>query len=759
MVDQKITEEIQIKVAQLLQEMTLDEKIALTIGRDFWHTNGVERLAVEPISLTDGPHGIRKAVLDGAIGIGHSIPATCFPTAVSLAASWDIELVEEVGQALGEEALALDVQVLLGPGVNIKRTPLGGRNFEYFSEDPLLAGELATAWVRGVQAKGVGASLKHYACNNQEWERMTINAEVDQRTLREIYLAAFERVVKRTQPWTIMSSYNKVNGAYASEHPQLLNEILKQEWKFEGVVVSDWGAVNDKAKALLAGLDLEMPGPLASHAEKIAQLVRDGAIPAEVIDSAVERVLTLIQQGLSNRRPGFEFDREAHHALARRGAAESIVLLKNVDGFLPLAADKLEKVVVLGQFAKTPRYQGAGSSQVVPTQLDSTLSELAGWLGDKVKLVYAEGYSEAEQPDEGLIKEAVELALASSVAIVFAGLPDSFESEGFDRAHLFMPESHNRLIEEVCKVQPNTLVVLHNGSVVAMPWLDGPRAIVEAGLGGQAIGSAIVDVLSGKVNPSGKLAETFPIRLEDSPAYINYPGELGTVRYGEGVFVGYRYYEKKKLEPLFPFGYGLSYTTFEYSDLKTNKGQFQVGETLEVTFTVRNSGKQAGKEVVQLYVQPLKSAYARPIKELKAFAKVSLEPGEAKEVLLRLEERDFMVYDIERQNWRLEGGSYEIVVGASSADVRLKSSLVVKEDPQSARRTFSRMSPIKYFLQDPAGRKGLEAVIAGTRAEGLLQGENEMFTSIPIIKLVGFSGLKEEVIDNLVDQLNQTRFE
>ena len=376
----------------------------------------------------------------------------------------------------------------------------------------MLAGELGTAWVRGVQAKGVGASLKHYACNNQEWERISINVEVDQRSLREIYLAAFERVVKRTQPWTIRSSYNKVNGTYASEHFQLLNQILKQEWEFEGVVVSDWGAVNDKAQALLAGLDLEMPGPLADHNAKITQLVREGAIPEEVIDLAATRVFTLIQRGLSNRQRGFEFDREAHHALAQRVAAESIVLLKNVEGFLPLAAEKLEKVAVLGQFAKTPRYQGAGSSQVVPTQLDSTLIKLEGWLGDKVNIVYASGYTEAEQPDESLLKEAVALAQGASVAIVFASLPDSFESEGFDRTHIFMPESHNRLIEEVCKVQPNTVVVLHNGSVVAMPWLASPRAVIEAGLGGQAIGGAIVDVLSGIVNPCGKLAETFPVQ-------------------------------------------------------------------------------------------------------------------------------------------------------------------------------------------------------------------------------------------------------
>jgi beta-glucosidase len=748
-------EKTALGIEELLRELTLEEKIALTIGRDLWTTNGVERLGIAPIALNDGPHGVRKSPQGSDVGIGNSLPATCFPTAVSLASSWDTALAEEVGQALGEEALALDVQVLLGPGVNIKRTPLGGRNFEYFSEDPALAGEIGAAWVRGIQSKGVGSSLKHYACNNQEWERMTINAEVDQRTLREIYLAAFERVVKKSQPWTIMASYNKVNGTYAAEHPQLLNEILKQEWGFEGLVVSDWGAVNDKAASLQAGLDLEMPGPIPNHTQKIARLVHEGNLSEAVIDKAAARVLKLIQRGLAGRQSGANFDRTAHHELARRAAAESIVLLKNEGGLLPLKPEGLKTVAVLGQFAKNPRYQGSGSSQMVPTQLDSTLAELESWLGDKARVAYAEGYGEAEQPDENLLGEAVRLAKEASVALIFAGLPDSFESEGFDRSHIFMPESHNRLIEEVCKVQPNTVVVLHNGSVVAMPWIDGPKAIVEAGLGGQAIGGAIVEVLSGQVNPSGKLAETFPVKLEDTPAYLNYPGENGTVRYGEGVFVGYRYYDKKQIKPLFPFGHGLSYTTFEYSGLKTGLATFKPGETLEVTVTVRNSGPQPGKEVVQLYVQASASAYARPVKELKAFAKVELAPGEAQEVRLTLEERDFSVYDSERQDWRLEGGSYRLLAGSSSQDIRLQTSITVEEDPQSARRVFNRMSLIKYFLQEPVGRSRLQEMVAGTPGAIFLEGE--MFTSIPIIKLSSFAGLGEEKIDALITELNKPR--
>ncbi|MGZ3643074.1 MAG: glycoside hydrolase family 3 C-terminal domain-containing protein, partial [Ktedonobacteraceae bacterium] len=621
-------------IQELMSKMTLEEKIALTIGKDFWSTNGVERLGIVPIALNDGPHGVRKPAASTEIGLGSSFAATCFPTANTLACSWDTALVEEVGEALGEECLALDVQVLLGPGVNIKRTPLGGRCFEYYSEDPILAGELGSAFVNGVQSKGIGTSLKHYACNNQEFERMSINVEIDQRTLREIYLTAFERVVRKARPWTVMCAYNKVNGIYASEHPQLLRDILKKEWGFEGVLVSDWGAVNVKEKALEAGLDLQMPGYTGNHTAKMAQLVRDGQLSESVIDEAATRVLRMMLQGRENRRPGFVFDPQVHHALARRATAESIVLLKNTDHVLPLQVEQLHAVAIIGRFAKEPRYQGAGSSQVVPTEIDSSYDELQSWLVDKVHTTYADGYNDEVSLDEALLHEAVEQAKASDMALIFAGLPGAYESEGYDRKHLFMPESHNRLIAEVCQVQPNTIVVLHNGGAVAMPWIDGPKAILEAGLGGQAVGGAIVDILSGKVNPSGKLAETFPVRIEDTPAYINYPGETNKVYYGERLFVGYRYYDKKKIKPLFPFGYGLSYTTFEYTNLHINKIELNAGEILDVTVTIYNSGTRAGKEVIQLYIQSLTSQFIRPNKELKAFAKVALEPGESRDVHL-----------------------------------------------------------------------------------------------------------------------------
>ncbi len=742
-------------IQDLMSKMTLEEKIALTIGKDFWSTNGVERLGIASIALNDGPHGVRKPAASTEIGLGSSFAATCFPTANTLACSWDTALVEEVGEALGEECLALDVQVLLGPGVNIKRTPLGGRCFEYYSEDPVLAGELGIAFVNGVQSKGIGTSLKHYACNNQEFERMSIDVEIDQRTLREIYLTAFERVVRKARPWTVMCAYNKVNGIYASEHPQLLRDILKKEWGFEGVLVSDWGAVNVKEKALEAGLDLQMPGYTGNHTAKIAQLVRDGQLSESVIDEAVTRVLRMMLQGTENRQPGFVFDPQVHHALARKATAESIVLLKNTDHALPLQVEQLHSVAIIGRFAKEPRYQGAGSSQVVPTDIDSSYDELQVWLGDKVHTTYADGYNDEGSLDEALLHEAVEQAKTSDIALIFAGLPDAYESEGYDRKHLFMPESHNRLIAEVCQVQPNTIVVLHNGGAVAMPWIDGPKAILEAGLGGQAVGGAIVDILSGKVNPSGKLAETFPVRIEDTPAYINYPGENNKVYYGERLFVGYRYYDKKEIKPLFPFGFGLSYTTFEYTNLLINKTEMNTGERLEITVTIHNSGTRAGKEVVQLYVELLASLFIRPNKELKAFAKIELEPGESKDVHMTLEERDFQIYDDERLAWRTEGGEYNILIGSSSETIVLREHVTVNEDSRSIVPQFNRMSPIKHFLQYSKTRELLVNTFAGTPRASVFLGDDEMFTSMPIAKMVVLGALTDEKVDTLIEQANQ----
>src|SRR5258708_1776431 len=495
---------------------------------------------------------------------------------------------------------------------------------------------------------------------------MSISVEVDERTLRAPSLPAFERIVKAVQPWTIMAAYNKVNGVYATEHRQLLQDIAKNEGGVEGVIVSDWGAVDVRPTLLAAGLDLEMPGPGGTTTEAVARLVRAGQLSEGAIDAAALRVLRLMLRGEANRKPGSGFNVDAHHALARKAAAESMVLLKNDNNVLPLDAQQLTSVAVIGGFARVPRYQGSGSSQVFPTHLDNPYDELQRWLGDRVSVTYAEGYTDSDEIDEELLADAAAQAKAASVAIVFVGLPNSYESEGIDRLHLSLPETHNRLIGEVCRAQPNTIVILLNGSPVAMPWLAAPRAILEAVLGGQAMGGAVVDILSGKVNPSGKLAETFPMRLEDTPAFLNYPGEAGVVRYGEGLFVGYRYYDAVKLAPLFPFGFVLSYTTFEDCGLRTRTTRSRPGHSLDVEFTLRNTSKRSGKEVAQLYLQPLASQFRRPVKELKAFAKVAAAARESVTVRLTLQDRHFMVYAPERHARRMDAVAFQILVRCAS---------------------------------------------------------------------------------------------
>ncbi|NLP31347.1 MAG: glycosyl hydrolase, partial [Clostridiales bacterium] len=548
---------MQRDIKKLISQMTLEEKAGLCSGLDFWHLKGVERLGIPPIMVTDGPHGLRKQEQNADhVGINVSVPATCFPTAAGLASSWNRELVEKVGAALGEECQAEGVSVLIGPGANIKRSPLCGRNFEYFSEDPYLSSEMAASHIKGVQSQGVGTSLKHFAANNQEHRRMSVDAIVDERTLREIYLSSFEGAVKKGKPWTVMCSYNKVNGEYASEDEFLLTDILRDEWGFEGFVVSDWGAVNERVKGLEAGLDLEMPSSFGVGDSKIVEAVRNGILPEEILDKAVERVLNIIFKAVDNKKENATYDKEAHHQLAREVAKECMVLLKNEDKILPLK--KQGTIAIIGEFAKRPRYQGGGSSHVNPTKLDDIYEQIKKSAGDNVNVIYAQGYSlEKDEVDEGLLKEAKQAAVQADVAVIFAGLPEHYESEGYDRQHMRMPESHCTLIEAVAQVQSNVVVVLSNGSPVEMPWLDKAKGVLEAYLAGQTMGGAIADLLFGDANPSGKLAETFPKELSHNPSYLNFPGEGDKVEYREGIFVGYRYYDKKNLEPLFPFGYGL----------------------------------------------------------------------------------------------------------------------------------------------------------------------------------------------------------
>lgn len=590
-----------VKATALVAQMTLEEKALLLSGDGWWRTHRVDRLQIPSICMTDGPHGLRKVEGEG-LGLSTSVPATCFPTASALASSWDTELIRQVGTALAEEAQASDVQILLGPGVNMKRSPLGGRNFEYFSEDPVLAGKMAAAYIEGVQSEGVGTSLKHYAANNQEFERMATSSNLDERTLHEIYLPAFEIAVKEAQPWSVMAAYNPVNGVYATENNLLLQDILRSRWGFEGFVVSDWGAVHDRVAEVEAGLSLEMPGSGDYNRNKILEAVRAGRLSTEKLEEAVVPLLAVMLRAKDLHRPGVTFDAGRHDALARRAAGESLVLLKNDGNLLPLDVGQTKTIAVIGAFAKTPRYQGAGSSQVNPTLVSTAYEELVKLADQKAAIRYAAGYTEEGATTEELLDEARQQAKAVEVALVFVGLPDSYESEGFDRVSLDLPAGHNALIQAVSAVQPSTVVVLMNGSAVTMPWARKVKAIVEVWLGGQAGGGAIADALTGRVNPSGKLSETFPLRLEDTPPYPNFPARNKESNYGEGIFIGYRHYDVRKLTPLFPFGFGLSYTTFAYSDLRVSADVFNEADGLTVEVNVRNAGPVAGKEVVQLYV-------------------------------------------------------------------------------------------------------------------------------------------------------------
>lgn len=751
-------------IKELVQRMTLEEKAGMCSGLDFWHLKGVERLGIPSIMVTDGPHGLRKQ--DGSadhLGLTSSVPATCFPSAAGLASSWDKELARQVGVALGEECQAEDVAVLLGPGVNIKRSPLGGRNFEYFSEDPLLSTQMATGHIQGVQSQGVGTSLKHFAVNNQEERRMSIDAVVDERTLREIYLASFEGAVKDGQPWTVMCSYNKVNGTYAGENEWLLTDILKDEWGHEGLVVSDWGAVNERADALAAGLELEMPTSGGIGERKVIDAVESGQLPLDKLDRAVERLLTLIFNAVDQKQEGATYNKDEHHQLARKVAAESMVLLKNEEGLLPLGREG--EVAIIGAFARKPRFQGGGSSHINPTKVDDIVEEMTQVAGESVTFSYTPGYRiEADDVDETLMHEAVQAAQSADTAVVFVGLPDRYESEGYDRAHLRLPDNHIRLIEEIAKVQSRVVVVLSNGSPVEMPWLPKVQAVLEAYLGGQAVGGAIADLLYGEVNPSGKLAETFPAKLSHNPSYLNFPGEGDRVDYREGIFVGYRYYDKKELEPLFPFGYGLSYTTFEYADLKVDRTELTDQDEVNVHVQVTNTGDIAGKEIVQLYVSDVESTVIRPVRELKGFAKVALEPGESKVVSFTLNKRSFAYYNVDMNDWHVETGEFEIQVGSSSRDIHVHTRVNV-ESTATFFPTYTRNSTLGDIQRDPAHKQLLDQALQQFQEASGFGGDDAgdhadmmdaMMKYMPLRALVAFSGgaMTEEAMNELLEKLN-----
>ena len=760
------------KITELISKMTLEEKAGLCSGADFWHTKGIERLGIPSVMVSDGPHGLRKQEDEADhLGINDSIKAVCFPAGCATASSFDRNLLEELGEIIGNECQAENISTILGPAMNIKRSPLCGRNFEYYSEDPLVSSEMASAFVRGVQSKSVGTSPKHFMANNQEYHRMTSSSEMDERTMREIYLASFENMVKKEKPWTIMNSYNKLNGTYLCENKEMLSDILRDEWGFDGYVMTDWGAMNERVEALKAGCNLEMPASGGKTDKEIVDAVRSGELDEAVLDQRCEEFLNIIFRYMENRDANAVFDREKDHGKARHIEEECIVLLKNEDSILPLSPE--QKTAFIGKYAAAPRFQGGGSSHINSFKTESALDALDAADGiKKENIVYAQGYDDLEdKTDEALLREAAEAAKSAETAVIFAGLPDSFESEGYDRTHMQMPQCQITLIEEVAKVQPNTVVVLHNGTPVEMPWIDKVKAVVEVYLGGQAVGGATVNVLYGNTNPSGHLAETFPIRVQDTPCYLTYGGEHDKSVYSEGVFVGYRYYASKEMNVLFPFGHGLSYTTFSYSNLTVEKERIRESETLRVSVDVTNTGNRFGKEVVQLYVAPKNSTVIRPVRELRAFEKTGIAPGETKTVTFLLDSRSYAYWSTEIHDWHVESGEYEIQIGKNAQDIALSRTIYVKSE-HTIPKVFTLNSTLGEILADPKGKAVFELAMSGMagaeaqEAEAqALEGDGEaisaemmaaMMEAMPLRQMISFvPGVTKEALTSLVKILNE----
>ena len=750
-------------IKALVSQMTLEEKAGLCSGLDFWHTKPVERLGVPSVMVSDGPHGLRKQDEKADhLGVNDSIKAVCMPAACATASSFDRDLMGRMGQAIGDSCQHEKLGVVLGPAVNIKRSPLCGRNFEYFSEDPYLAGEMSAAYINGVQSKNVGTSIKHFAANSQEHRRMSSSSNADERTLREIYFPAFEISVRKAQPWTVMCSYNRVNGVYASENPWLLTDVLRKEWGFKGYVMSDWGAVSDRVAGVAAGLDLEMPSSGGINDRKIVAAVKSGELDEKIVDQACERILEINYRYLDNARPETPWDQEADHQLSARIAEECMVLLKN-DGILPL--NKADEVAFIGEFAAKPRFQGGGSSHINAFRTTSAVEAAQG-----LPVTYVQGYSAArDMATDEMIAEAVQAAKAAKVAVVFAGLPDAYESEGYDRTHMAMPACQNRLIEAVAGANPNTVVVLHNGSPVEMPWLGKVKAVLEAYLGGQAVGIAAVRLLYGDANPCGHLAETFPVKLSDNPSYLYYGGEGDEADYREGVFVGYRYYDKKEMPVLFPFGFGLSYTTFACSNLRLSGAKITDQETLTATVTVTNTGSRAGKTVVQLYVGDRESTVLRPIRELKGFEKVELQPGESGDVTFTLDKRAFAYWNAAIHDWHVETGAFTIEVGQSSRDIEVSGEVTVESTVALPRR-YTADSIFMDVMADPKAKEALGPMLASIQkafapnadasdtAQEAISADMglAMMRYMPLRGLVSFSPDKvtDDTLKQLLDALN-----
>jgi beta-glucosidase len=748
-------------IKEIIGQMTLEEKAGMCSGKDYWNLKGVERLGIPSVKVSDGPNGLRTPTIDSEQLGFNSMEAISYPSACLSACSFDTELMEEMGERIGEECRSRNIAVILGPSANMKRSPLCGRNFEYFSEDPYLGAHIAAAYVKGVQSKDVSACVKHFTANNQEYRRQTCSSEADERTLREIYLNAFEDVVKEGKPDIMMASYNKVNGTYMTENKKILTDILRDEWGFDGYVMSDWSAVSDRVKALKAGLDLAMPGEGLYMDQEIVKAVQDGMITEEELDKAVERILKIIFKFTDSDKKG-TFDKEYDHNISKKVAEESMVLLKN-DGILPLP-EKGKKIAFIGAFAKTPRFQGGGSSNVNPYKVISALDAAKSI----TEISYAQGFElTGEKRNDELFDAALKTAAEADVVVIFAGLPETFESEGFDRTHMRMPECQNELISEIAKVQKNVVVVLHNGAPVEMPWTDEVKGILEAYLGGEAVGQAVVELLFGRKNPCGKLAETIPYKLEDTPSYLYFPGNGKKVEYREGVFVGYRYYDTKKMQVRFPFGHGLSYTRFEYSNLQVSKENMTDNETLQVSFKVKNVGNMAGKEIVQLYVSDKTHLAERPVKELKGFKKVMLKPGEEATIVMELNKRSFAWYSTELGGWYAVTGNYEIVVGASSDDIRLTKEIHV-DSTDVIPLKVDRNTTISELLENPKTNAVIMSLLNNmvqylNSMQEESEGENaktvqadqliKMLESSPLRFMNSLLGMSQEQIEELIGQL------
>jgi beta-glucosidase len=742
----------------VLAQMTLEEKAGMCSGEDFWRTRSCERLGIPSVMMCDGPHGLRKQKGEGDhLGLSESIETISYPTASALAASFDRDVLRRLGEVLGKECQAENIAMLLGPGVNIKRSPLCGRNFEYFSEDPYLAGELAASYIESLQGQGVASCVKHYAGNNQETFRMSGDSVIDERALHEIYLPAFEAAVRKGKTRSVMCAYNAVNGAFCSENKTLLTDFLRNDCGFDGFTVTDWGAVKDRIKGLVAGLDLEMPGGNPNAAKKIIEAVQNGDLDESIVDRAVRNILKFVLESAAKQRPDTKTDLVENMEASAEHAKECAVLLKNANGLLPLK--KSAKVAFIGEFAETPRYQGAGSSFINVTHPIGALEAASG-----LSVTYARGWdSKAGRKNTALLAKAVQTAKDSEIAVVFTGLTDAYETEGMDRETLAMPDEQNTLIEAVAAAQPNTVVVLHTGSPVDLPWLHMVPAALCVCLGGANVGTATVALLFGSANPSGRLAETWPLKLEHNPSHLNFPGRDGVVEYRESIYVGYRYYDKKGLDTLFPFGYGLSYTKFEYGGLTLSKDKIADTDTLTVTCKVKNVGNRAGKEVVQLYVRDIKSSTSRPVRELKGFVKLSLAPGEEKEASFTLNKRSFAYWETLIHDWHVESGEFVVEIGASSRDILLTAGVTV-ESTVELPIVFTRDTPMEKLQRMAKGREIMLSIMAQVKeksgaAESLLESENAgmiqaMMQEMPLGAMASYGLMSEEQLNGMLAVLN-----